>query len=159
MYRNILILILLISIIGCTHFIKVPTRTDDDYFHQKTDYTDYTIKFIEIENDLSLLKNYNQIYLFASWCAPCYSYLANYSEENRGTALVSINYNIEFLEKKFHQNIDTIYILSNSSYGSIEKEKILRFSSILLDSTATLTGVPQIFYRVSSDKFQRLQLR
>lgn len=157
--RTLLFFLVLVVWVGCFHIIKVPTRTDNDYFQQKENFDDFSITFLEIDNDLSILSDYKQIYLFASWCAPCYSYLANYSKEDGGTALVSINYNVEFLEKNFHENIDIIYILSNACYGSDEKDKILKFTSMLIDTTATVTGVPQVFDRLSDNKFQRVQLR
>ena len=49
------------------------------------------------------------------------------------------------MDRLFRSNVDTIYILSNSHYGSDESLKIKQFATDLLGVESELTGVPQQF--------------
>jgi hypothetical protein len=59
------------------------------------------------------------------------------------------------MNRLFRNAIDTIYILSNTHYGSNESLKIKQFASELLGTESDLTGVPQQFVK-ENGKYKRL---
>ena len=54
------------------------------------------------------------------------------------------------MNRLFNNNLDTIYVLSNARYGSIESIKIKQFVSELLCEENILTGVPQEFVKADT---------
>ncbi|MDY0344179.1 MAG: hypothetical protein RBR28_11445, partial [Lentimicrobium sp.] len=105
-------------------------------------------KYIEITASEIVTMEFDELYLFANWCPHCMVFLKNYVEDRSYKMLfVSSNYDLPYNSKHFG-NLDTIYVLSNAQYGSVESEKILVFTAELLDQdSALINGVPQQFTR------------
>lgn len=137
--------------------IMAPRRGADDMF-SKTELSsqNYKIRFIEITADEIPEKGKDQIYLFASWCPYCLSHLKQVKQvEVSETIYVSSNYDFQSMDRLFSNNIDTIYILSNSHYGSIETLKIKQFASEILGEESEISGVPQHFIK-EDERYIRL---
>lgn len=141
---------LLLFLTGCGMIVILPNNKNDDLYSKNKELVNKANKpkFIEIAADEIVKKEFDEIYLFANWCPYCMTYLKNYKEkESYKILLVSSNYDIPYISEHF-PNLDTIYLLSNAIYGSIESEKILTFTSKLLNQdSALISGVPQRFTR------------
>ncbi len=135
----------------CACIVITPTHTSHDYYKQRIDLRNTRVEFIEIDTTLDAISHYKKIYLFATWCPHCYVFLDNFKRSDfPDMALVSTNYNVEVIEEKFYDNIDTVYILSHQAFGSIEKNKILKFTKILTNDVDSIIGLPQKFMKNSN---------
>lgn len=143
-------LLLLLLLSGCGMIVILPNNKNDDLYAKNKELLDQTDKpkFIEITASALDTMQFDEIYLFANWCPHCMVYLKNYViDKSYKSLFVSSNYDLPYNSKHFG-NIDTIYVLSNAHYGSVESEKILTFTSELLhQDTALINGVPQRFKR------------
>lgn len=151
-----LLLFLLLS--GCTVIIPARFTTTDLYEENKDSFSDnHKIKFIEVTAQ-ELIDSYaKEIILFANWCGQSNYYILNLTqEEKQGVKFVSSNYAIESLEKNFA--LDTIYILSNKHYGSLQNDKIMQFGREILKEENTLKGVPQRFI-LTDNGYKRVSLK
>ena len=154
-------LILLLFLTGCGMIVILPNNKNDDLYAKNKELLDQTDKpkYIEITASEIAAMEFDELYLFANWCPHCMVFLKNYVEDKSHKLLfVSSNYDLPYNSKHF-QHIDTIYVLSNAQYGSVESEKILAFTSELLhQDTALINGVPQRFTR-ENGRMIRLHLR
>jgi len=140
--------------------IMAPTKGVTDEYEKYTESNLISnISFVEIDLESLLQYEINEIYLFATWCPACIVHLRSiqpgYSLQQTGRAYISTNYNIQSIEKYARGNIDTVFILSNAVYGAIESEKIIQFTSELLEQKSELTGLPQVFVKDSKGRFER----
>ena len=154
-------LILLLFLTGCGMIVILPNNKNDDLYAKNKELIEQSNKpkYIEVTAAEIVRMAFDEIYLFANWCPHCMFFLKNYVEDNSYKLLfVSSNYDLPYNSKHF-QNIDTIYVLSNVKYGSVESEKILAFTSELLNQdTILINGVPQRFTR-KNDRIVRLQTK
>jgi len=153
------LLICVLSFVSCITI--APQRTvEDHYGDQRILLGSGTLRIKYIELDPNILKQYNpkNIYLFATWCPHCVIKLKNTNIKcsNNDLMLVSANYDINRIEHFASSYIDTVFILSNSHYGSIEKEKVLKFSEELTNQKDTIYGLPKIF-ELKSDRLYHLR--
>ncbi len=140
----------------CSCIIKTPERTEHDLYDSDKNYlirkdVRTNTKYIEISaKDIKLL-NPKEIYLFATWCAPCLLELKSNKEKFSEIMLVSLNYNISSFEKYFPNTYDTIYILDNHVYGGQEKVKLSNFIFDLTGEKDESYSIPKIFHRGKQD--------
>ena len=129
--------------------IMAPRRSADDMYSKvELSSQNYKIRFIEITADEIIKKGKDQIYLFASWCPHCLLHLRKVDKAKASETLyVSSNYDCKSMDRLFRNNVDTIYILSNSHYGSDESLKIKQFASEILGVESEIRGVPQQFVK------------
>ena len=148
----IVYLTIFFSIASCVNIVKLPSKNDTDFYKERCSLEETQIKFIELDTSLYQLRHYSSVYLFATWCPHCYAFLSDFDAENQiTTALLSSNYNVEIIEKRFSENIDTVYILSNEHYGDFEINKIQLFQEIATGAFDGSVGVPQVFVRQGDD--------
>lgn len=126
-----------------------PRRGADDVYGQSDIASAaYSITFIVTTADEIVQKGKTPVYLFASWCTYCLAHLRQQRKTgNRGAVYVSSNYDCKSMNRLFMNNIDTICILSNKHYGSVESQKIKKYSSELPGEESSLTGVTQQFIK------------
>ncbi len=150
-------LYLFIFMLTSSCIIMAPRRGNDDMFSQQELSSEkYKIRFIEVTAEEVIQKGKPQVYLFASWCPFSLAHLRQVkATEAKSTIFVSSNYDCKSMNRLFRNAIDTIYILSNTHYGSNESLKIKQFASELLGMESELTGVPQQFMK-KSGKYIRL---
>lgn len=145
---------------GCITIVIPPMHTTSDLYERNMAQLKekHPIVFIEITGDEVLKMNNPDIYLFSNWCSGVCYYLKHLTPETKGNVMyISGNYDIPFIVKNF-KALDTVYILSNSAYGSIESEKILKFTSEITNTECTITGVPQKFVRNDSTGYYTRQM-
>jgi hypothetical protein len=148
--KRLLFSILIILVSGC--IIQAPKRFDTDLFGQwQKSKADYSIKFIEITSDDVHTMKPGEVCLFASWCPGS---IYRLRQEDKGkpsnTLFISSSYDLKSMDHLFRNNLDTIYILLNSRYGSNENLKIKQFVSELLCDENMMIGVPQEFVKADS---------
>jgi hypothetical protein len=154
-------IILFLLFAGCGSVMILPRNNNDDLFNKNGHLltsSNSNQYFVEITaSEIHNLK-FDEIYLFANWCPHCIVFLSEFHQDNlHKILLVSTNYDIPYLNKHF-PDIDTFYILSNSKYGSVESDKIISFTTELLNtSNYIVDGVPQRFKRVG-DSIYRVTL-
>lgn len=142
-------ILLLLSLTSCITIL--PSHQIHDSYEDRMEFSRTEIEFIEIDTTLNAISQYDTIYLFATWCSGCIVHLSDYNgKKNDATALVSVNYDVEILERKFPENLDTVFILSHKSYGGTEKNKIIKFTTLLKTVSTNITGMPQIFIRTGN---------
>ncbi|MBZ0243387.1 MAG: hypothetical protein K8F24_09255 [Bacteroidales bacterium] len=148
--KLILFFVLISLVSGC--IIQAPRRFESDLHAQWNESkAGYSIKFIEITSDEVMTMNPDGLCLFSSWC-PGSIYRLRLEDKNKpsNTIFVSSNYDLKSMNWLFNNNLDTIYVLSNARYGSIESIKIKQFVSELLCEENILTGVPQEFVKADT---------
>ena len=148
--RLILFFVLISLDSGC--IVQAPKRYEiDQYVQWLEGKAGYSIKFIEITSDEVITMNPDGLCLFSSWCAGSI-YRLRLEDKNKpsNTIFVSSNYDLKSMNRLFNNNLDTIYVLSNARYGSIESIKIKQFVSELLCDENVMTGVPQEFVKADS---------
>lgn len=141
--------LLVFFLFSCIQVLK-PKGHDDHYL----DYSNHTraIKYTEIDTE-GLRKHLKSadttlIVVFAYWCPYAHSFFnsSSYLNQNKRyhPIYISSNYETQATAKMIPQAMhDQLYVLSNSYYGSIENEKLRKFSSDLTQEE--ITGVPMHF--------------
>lgn len=156
---KVLAYILMMLTSGCGSFVILPNHGDNDAYIQNKKYLENSKKltFIEITAEDLLESPTSEIYLFSNWCPHCFLHLKELTAETNGNVrYVSANYDIRFMSKKYSA-LDTIYILSNATYGTIESKKIMAFGSELTGKVSKNSGVPQRFvWNVEKEKYEWL---
>lgn len=150
-------LFLLFLLSGCTVIIP-PKFTPGDLYEENKEnlLKSYKVKFIEVTAQDLMESKAKEIVLFANWCGHSYYYISNLTpEQKQGVKFVSSNYAIDNLVNKFA--LDTIYLLSNKYYGSVQNDKIIRFETELLQAEDSVKGVPQRFVLTDSG-YKRIPL-
>jgi len=148
--RCLLFSILILLVSGC--IIQAPRRFESDLYGQWNESkAEYSIKFIEITADEVMRMNSAGVCLFGAWCPGSISRLRKEDKDKpSNTLFISSNYDLKSMDKLFKNNLDTIYVLSNASYGSDESLKIKQFVSELICGENKVTGVPQEFVKADS---------
>lgn len=147
-----------LALISCSNIVKLPAKGSNDYHEKRPDFGQTKVKFIELDTSLKQLENYQSVYLFATWCPHCYVFLSDFDEKDRDSiALVSTNYNVSIIDKRFSDNMDTVYILSKQHYGGKEDKKIQLFQKKMTGAFDGTVGVPQVFMR-QGKHFKRTDL-
>lgn len=138
-------ILLLILVSSCTIIIPPGFTTSDLYQLNKEKLSsNYNVQFIEITAQELLESKPREILLFADWCSHSHLYIRDLTPEQKiGVKFVSSNYNLDYLNRKFA--LDTIYLLSNSHYGSVQNDKIDQFATELLKQDNEIIAVPQRF--------------
>jgi len=160
MYHRFTYVILLTLIFHGACIIIAPSRTTHDQYLSdfETQSGKFSTVFLEVDYSDLVEMQFSHIYLFATWCPHCILKFREIKKGNKPsekTIYISTNYNLESIEKIVKNAIDTIYIISNEFYGSIEQEKIRVFTTELLGYENTVTGLPQEFTRISDQEFIR----
>ena len=150
-------LFLLFFFSSCSIIVIPKFTTNDLYEENKGNLSkDQKIKFIEITAQELIESNTVEIVLFANWCPHSYYYILSLTpEKKQGVKFVSSNYSLDYLIKKYP--LDTIYLLSNEHYGSIQNDKIIQFGAELLKAENDNKGVPQRFILTDSG-YKRIPL-
>jgi|GEM_PF-2591794 len=142
---------------GCTIIIPPRFTPNDLYQENKENLTsNYKVQFVEITAQELLDSKPREILLFANWCPHSHLYIRDLTLEQRlGVKFVSSNYALDYLNRKFA--LDTIYLLSNSHYGSVQNDKIDQFVTELLRQDNENISVPQRFI-LKDNVYQRIPL-
>jgi len=149
--------IIICLLAGCIILAPVRGNTDGFESFSETNLAS-NISFVEIDLDNLLQHDFEDIYLFATWCPACIVHLrtipSKTTKSESKAVYVSTNYYIKSIEKFAAGKLDTVFILSNKEYGSIESDKIIKFTSEVLNKEAESTGLPQVFSRIGQSQFE-----
>lgn len=148
-------ILFLITLSGC--ITMAPSRhTDDSFLSQKELlYVKSNVHtYLDIDYKQLCALNPYRVVVFATWCPHCITMLSqsNFVPEV-GTIYVSTNYDIKNMEKLISSKLDTIFIISNEKYGSVQKEKFLNFTNSITQRRDSFYAVPMTFDRASGCKY------
>lgn len=146
----------MLTLCSCVSITIAPSRMADDgsalyesiengVLYQSNDLVILEIIAEELGNITQ--QSEGMLYIWAPWSGPCFGTLKDHFKKSFGSGgrlvLVSTNYDLPNIVKLLEGQIDTAYVLSSTTYGRNETDKLKGISSMLISKE--LNYVPQMY--------------